>query len=104
VRLRALASILALAALVAAGVTFSGAAFTAASANPGNNFSTAASFATVTMTDPGSPLRGTVTLGATTTGTIVSVTIQRSPAGAGTWTNICTCLYTHLTLPTKLEV
>jgi chitinase len=90
VRLRALASILALAALVAAGVTFSGAAFTAASANPGNNFSTAASFATVTMTDPGSPLRGTVTLGATTTGTIVSVTIQRSPAGAGTWTNICT--------------
>jgi chitinase len=90
VRLRALASILAVAALVAAGVTFSGAAFTAATANPGNNFSTAASFATVTMTDPGSPLRGTVTLGATTTGTIVSVTIQRSPAGAGTWTNICT--------------
>ena len=33
-RLRALASILAVAALVAAGVTFSGAAFTAASANP----------------------------------------------------------------------
>jgi hypothetical protein len=90
VRLRALASILAVAALVAAGVTFSGAAFTAASANPGNDFSTAASFATVTMTDPGSPLHGTVTLGATTTGTVVSVTIQRSPAGAGTWTDICT--------------
>jgi hypothetical protein len=90
VRLRALASILAVAALVAAGVTFSGAAFTAAGANPGNNFSTAAVFSTVTLTDPGTPLRGTVTLDASTTGTIVSVTIQRSAAGAGTWTNVCT--------------
>jgi len=90
VRLRALSSFLAVGALVVAGVTFSGAVFTAASANPGNNFATAASFSTVTMTDPGTPLRGTVTLGATTTGTIASVTIQRSPAGAGTWTNVCT--------------
>jgi chitinase len=90
VRLRALASILAVAALVAAGITFSGAAFTAASANPGNDFSTAAVFPTVSLTDPGTPLRGTVTLGASTTGAIVSVTIQRSPAGASTWTNICT--------------
>jgi Big-like domain-containing protein len=90
VRLRALASILAVAALVAAGITFSGAAYTAASANPGSNFSTAAVFPSVTLTDPGTPLRGTVTLDAPTAGTIVSVTIQRSPAGAGTWTNICT--------------
>jgi hypothetical protein len=90
VRLRALASILAVAALVAAGVTFSGAAYTAASANPGNNFSTAAVFPSVTLTDPGTPLRGTVTLDATTAGPIVSVTIQRSPAGAGIWTSICT--------------
>jgi hypothetical protein len=90
VRLRALASVLAVAALVAAGVTFSGAAFTAAGANPGNNFATAAVFPTVSLTDPGTPLRGTVTLDATATGTIVSVTIQRSPAGAATWTNICT--------------
>jgi chitinase len=90
VRLRALASFLAIAALVAAGVTFSGAAFTAAGANPGNDFSTAAVFPSVTLTDPGTTLRGTVTLDAATTGTIVSVTIQRSPAGAGTWTNICT--------------
>ena len=89
-RLRALASILAVAAVVAAGVTFSGAAFTAASADPGNNFSTAAVFSSVTLTDPGTPLRGTVPLDASTTGTIVSVTIQRSPAGAGAWTNICT--------------
>jgi len=90
VRLRALASILAVAALVAAGVTFSGATFTAASANPGNEFSTAAVFPSVTLTDPGTPLRGTVTLDASTAGTIVSVTIQRSPAGAGTWTDVCT--------------
>jgi hypothetical protein len=90
VRLRALASILAVAALVAAGVTFSGAAYTAASANPGNDFSTAAVFPGVTLTDPGTPLHGTVTLDATTAGPIVSVTIQRSPAGAGTWTSICT--------------
>jgi chitinase len=90
VRLRALSSILAVAALVAAGVTFSGAAFTAAGANPGNNFSTAAVFESVTLTDPGTPLHGTVTLDASTTGTIVSVTIQRSAAGAGTWTNVCT--------------
>jgi hypothetical protein len=90
VRLRALASILAVAALVAAGVTFSGAAYTAASANPGNNFSTAAVFPSVTLTDPGTPLRGTVTLDATTAGTILSVTFQLSPAGAGSWTDICT--------------
>jgi hypothetical protein len=90
VRMRALAGILAVAALAVTGISFSGAVFTAASANPGNNFATAASFSSVTMTDPGTPLRGTVTLGATTTGTIVSVTIQRSPAGAATWTNVCT--------------
>jgi hypothetical protein len=90
VRLRALASILAVAALVAAGVTFSGAVYTAASANPGNNFSTAAVFPSVTLTDPGTPLRGTVTLDAATTGTILSVTFQRSPTGAGSWTDICT--------------
>jgi chitinase len=90
VRIRALAGILAVAALAVTGISFSGAVFTAASANPGNNFATAASFSSVTMTDPGTPLRGSVTLGATTTGTVVSVTIQRSPAGADTWTNVCT--------------
>ena len=47
-----------------------------------------------TMTDPGAYLRGTITLGATATDTggsgVASVTIERSPAGAGTWTNVCT--------------
>src|SRR3954468_8880613 len=70
----------------------SGATFTAGSANPGNSFSAAATFsnATVSVVDPGTPLRGTVSVSATTTGTIVSVTIQRSPAGTNTWTSICT--------------
>jgi len=48
---------------------------------------------TAGMTDPGSPLTGTVTLNATGTdggsGTS-NVQIQRSPAGTGTWTTICT--------------
>ena len=46
----------------------------------------------VTMTDPGVALRGTVTLGATASdgGGIANVKIERSPAGAGTWTTVCT--------------
>lgn len=47
---------------------------------------------TVTLTDPGVYLRGTVTLNATATsnGTISSVVLQRAPAGSTTWTTICT--------------
>ena len=47
---------------------------------------------TVTLTAPSAYLRGTVTLAATATsnGTIASVRIQRSVAGAGSWTDICT--------------
>ncbi|MRK02736.1 signal peptidase I [Aeromicrobium sp. S22] len=46
----------------------------------------------VTLTAPRTQLRGTVTLDAQakSTGTIASVKFQRSPAGAGTWTDICT--------------
>ncbi|MCL8253315.1 Ig-like domain-containing protein [Aeromicrobium fastidiosum] len=46
----------------------------------------------VTLTAPGAYLKGSVTLNATatSTGTIASVRIQRSVAGAGTWTDICT--------------
>ena len=47
----------------------------------------------VTMTDPGANLRGSVAFAATASdgaGTgVVSVTIARSPAGAGTWTQVC---------------
>ena len=95
-RLRAVATLLAVAALVTAGVTFSGAAFTAASADPANGFTASNAFnLSATMTDPGAYLRATVTLGATASdgedgSSITSVTIQRSPAGAGTWTDVCT--------------
>jgi chitinase len=95
VRLRVLSSFLAVAALVAAGVTFSGAAFTAASANPGGSFTASNAFnLTVTMNDPGANLRLTVSLTASAAdgedgSSIASVTIEKSPAGAGTWTTAC---------------
>ena len=48
----------------------------------------------VSLADPGSPLRGTVTLspsaGDGTGSGIASLIVQRSPAGAGTWTTIGT--------------
>jgi Bacterial Ig domain len=96
VRLRALAATLAVAALVVAGVTFSGAAFTALGANPGNGFSASNAFnLSATMTDPGVYVHQTVSLQATASdgedgSSITSVKIQRSPAGAGTWTDVCT--------------
>jgi chitinase len=47
---------------------------------------------TVTLTDPGTYLRNNMTLNATatSTGTIASVKIQRSVAGANSWTDVCT--------------
>jgi hypothetical protein len=75
------------------GVTASGADFTSASKSPGNTFATAADFNTVavTMTDPGTPLHGTVSLASTATSDrgIATVRYQTSPAGAGTWTDAC---------------
>ena len=94
-KLRGLSGVLALLALIAAGVTFSGAAFTAISANPGNSFGASNAFnLSASMTDPGTPLRATVSLAATASdggdgSSISSVTIQKSPAGAGTWTTAC---------------
>jgi hypothetical protein len=79
-----------------AGVTFSGAAFTAVGANPGNSFTASNAFnLSVTMTDPGAYLHQTASLQATASdgedgSSISSVKIQRSPAGAGTWTDVCT--------------
>jgi chitinase len=96
VRLRALVAVLAVAALVVAGITFSGAAFTAVGANPGNGFTASNAFnLSATMTDPGAYLHQTATLQATASdgedgSSISSVKIQRSPAGAGTWTDVCT--------------
>jgi chitinase len=47
---------------------------------------------TVSLTDPGSPLSGTVTLNATASdgGGIASVLFERALAGSGSWTTICT--------------
>jgi Bacterial Ig domain len=96
VRLRTTTAVLAIAALVATGVTFSGAVFTAAGANPGNAFGASNAFnLSATMNDPGANLRLTVSLSATASdgedgSSITLVTIQRSPAGAGTWTTACT--------------
>jgi hypothetical protein len=46
---------------------------------------------TVSVTDPGSPLRGTVTVAATASDPagVQSVTIQYRTSPSGTWTNIC---------------
>jgi hypothetical protein len=96
VRVRAIATFLAVAAIGTAGVTFSGAAFTAASADPANGFTASNAFnLSATMTDPGPYLHATATLGATASdgedgSSITSVKVQRSPAGAGTWTDVCT--------------
>jgi hypothetical protein len=96
VRLRAIATFLAVAAIGTAGITFSGAAFTAASADPANGFTASNAFnLSATMTDPGPYLHATATLGATASdgedgSSITSVKVQRSPAGAGTWTDVCT--------------
>jgi len=48
---------------------------------------------TATMLDPGSPLSGVVTLAAEAADAdsgVASVTIQRSPTGKGSWTDVCT--------------
>lgn len=85
---------LALLLVIAGGTATSGADYTSTTHNP-QSFAAAADFGVhATLDDPSSPRRGTVPLSATATetqgGTIVSVAIQRSPAGAGSWTTICT--------------
>ena len=63
-------------------------------ATPNSVFSSAASFNTVavTLTNPGTPLRGTVILNAVATSDrgMGNVVFQTSPAGANTWTTVCT--------------
>lgn len=88
-------ALLALVLLVlGAGITASGADFTGGSASPGNAFAAAADFNTVaaTMTDPGTPLRSTVTLASTASSErgIATVRYQTAPAGTSTWTDACT--------------
>ncbi|MDX6723362.1 MAG: hypothetical protein QOD73_1766, partial [Solirubrobacteraceae bacterium] len=91
---KALLGLLVLAMLVPAGLRPSEAVFVAASANPGSKFTAAASFNTVavTLTDPGSPLTGSVPLTATAAANpgIASVVFSSAPAGTSTWTVACT--------------
>lgn len=87
---RALVAIL---LVIACGTASSGATFTASS-DDAQGFSTATDFGVhVAVTEPTAPLRGIVSIGATATetagGTLTGVLIERSPAGAGTWTTIC---------------
>ena len=79
--------------VLAAGTATSGATYTASSGNA-QTLTAAADFGVhVSLDDPGSPLRGSVTLTAdadeTAGGSITQVALQRSPAGAGTWTTVC---------------
>jgi hypothetical protein len=91
-RVAALAVLLAAAAL-SGGVGRSQATFVAASNQASQTFGASAAFngVAVSLGDPGTPLRGGVPLSATASSDrpLVSVTFQRSPAGAATWTTIC---------------
>jgi hypothetical protein len=93
--IRSLLTLLTLMAMALAAVGSTGANFSALQQNNGNRYDAKADWVapTVTMTDPGTPLQATVSLGATASDSgsgVQSVTIQRSPAGAGTWTTVCT--------------
>ena len=93
--LHQLARVLAVMGLAAAGVGATVASFSAVADHPGNSVGASPDFGLLqaSMGDPGVSLRGTVTLAASATETsgpgVASVTIQRSPAGAGTWTDVC---------------
>lgn len=85
---------LCLAAAAVGGAAISGATFT-----DGSTRSTVVTAAndwtspTVSMTHPGSPVRGTVTLAATASdarGVVASVAVQHAAAGGGAWTTVCT--------------
>jgi hypothetical protein len=78
---------------VSGGVGRSQASFVAGSDQAATTFAASAVFngVAVSLSDPGTPLRSSVPLSATATSdrSLVSVTLQRSPTGAGTWTTIC---------------
>ena len=91
---RALMGLLLLAILLPVGLQQSEATFVAASANPGATFAAAGDFNTVAvvLTNPGTPLRGSVPVTATAASDrgITSVVFSTAPAGTGTWTIACT--------------
>jgi hypothetical protein len=91
---RVLAALMLVAVLLPAGVTRSGATFVSGTANPGAKFTAATSFnsVAVSLTNPGSPLRGSVLVSATAASDrgIASVVFQSAPAGTSNWTTACT--------------
>ncbi len=90
------ARVLAVTGSLLAAVGATAANFSGVADHPGNSVVASPDFGVLnaSMSDPGDALSGTITLAATATETsgpgVASVTIQRSPAGVGTWTNICT--------------
>ena len=86
----ALTGVVVLAVLLPVGLRSSDAAFVAGSTNNNSLFSSATTFNTVftSLTDPGTPLRGSVTLNAVASSDrgMGTVAFQTSPAGANTWT------------------
>lgn len=92
--LAALACIL-IAASALSGAQFSSAMYTAQSANGASTASAAADWTppTVGIVDPGTPLKGAVTITATAsdgeTG-VASVVLQKQVTGSGTWVTLCT--------------
>jgi chitinase len=90
---RAALMLLAAVALATGGVVSSGADFTAHSSSP-TTISASADFNTVSvsLTDPGTPLTGTVNLQATASSNrgVANVNFQYAPSGTIDWTDACT--------------
>jgi hypothetical protein len=86
-------AVLLAAAAFSGGVGRSQATFVASSNHANQTFGASPAFngVAVSLANPGTPLRSSVALSATAGSdrALVSVTFQRSPAGAGTWTTIC---------------
>lgn len=93
--IRSLLALTALCAALVVGAATSGAVYTSTSTNRGNAFTAATDWVppSVSLTNPGTPLRGSVILTAAATDSgsgVASVRLQRSPAGTTTWTDVCT--------------
>ena len=90
---RALLAVLVAGVALSVGVRPSGADFVAGSSSGVNSFTTAADFNTVTVSldDPGTPLRGVVALSATAASDrgIASVTFESAPSGSTGWQPLC---------------
>lgn len=82
-------------AVIGSRVTLSGASFTAQSRNPASSASSAADWTppTVTLTDPGPAIRGTVVVAASASDAetgVDHVALSWAPVGTTAWTVLCT--------------